>query len=180
MVKDIIQIGNPLLRDVSKKISFNEINSLQISKLKVNLLETLRAQPIGVAISAVQIGEPVRLFVVEIKTISNRPELKAEPPRYFFNAEIIKFSSQTVGMYEGCLSIVNANLFGNVVRPKSITLKYLDESGESKEETFDGFMARVIQHEVDHLNGKLFTDTVETETLADLKEYRKQNKNHKR
>lgn len=173
MVLDILQIGNPLLRKTSTKIEPSKISSPEIIKLTQDLLETLRAQPIGVAISAVQVGKPVSLFIVELKETKARPDLAGSKPEYFFNAEIISSSKEETEMVEGCLSISHAKLFGSVKRPKKIKLKYLNELGETQEKDFDGFMARVIQHEVDHLNGKMFTDVVKQETLMDLEEYQK-------
>jgi peptide deformylase len=77
-------------------------------------------------------------------------------------------------MVEGCLSVFNSELFGSVVRPEKITLKYLDETFTEITEEYDGMFARAIQHEIDHLNGILFTDIVDAKSISSLEEYRKQ------
>jgi peptide deformylase len=174
MLRKVLQIGNPLLREQSQIVDVQNLGSAEIESLKQDLLDTLRAQKAGVAISAVQIGKPIQLFLVEIKPTPNRPELKPLGPLYFFNPELIKASEEAVDMYEACLSIVNAELFGNVTRPKSISVKYVNEEGKTVSEEFDGFLARVIQHELAHLRGELFSDYVIADTLATAEEYRKQ------
>ena len=176
MNKKILQIGNPILRQVSGKLSKNEITSQEMNALKDDLLETLAAQKVGVGISAVQIGVLKQLFLVNIKPSANRPEIKSSGPKFFFNAKIIKFSKEEVEMTEGCLSIAEAKLFGKVSRPDKIKLSYQDENAESHTEEFDGFISRVIQHEVDHINGKLFTDIVDLQTLTSDEEMRKNSK----
>ncbi len=176
MNKKILQIGNPKLREVSELLSKDEILSSEISELKKDLIDTLASQKVGVGISAVQIGILKQVFLVNIKPNPNRPELVSTGPKFFFNPKIIKFSKENVEMTEGCLSISEAKLFGKVSRPHQITLSYQDEKGEGHTEEFDGFMCRVIQHEVDHINGKLFTDIVDLQSLTSDEEMRKNSK----
>lgn len=171
MISKILQIGNPKLRIAANPTS--DFNSDEVKETKQNLVDTLRAQKSGVAISAIQIGSPLNLFLIEIKPTPNRPELKPLGPLFFFNPEITWRSAETIGMFEACLSIMNAEIFGEVTRPKEIKLKYRDETGAEQEAGYDDFLARVIQHEVDHLQGKLFTDIVDTTTLQIAEEYRK-------
>lgn len=174
MIQKILQIGNPTLREVSRELSKEEILSNETKTLFQDLIDTLRAQPTGVAISAVQIGQPIQMFVVEIKALPNRPEIKPLGPLGFINPQIIRASKEETSMDEACLSIAQAQLFGSVSRPKEIEIKFSDENGVEKQQKFDGFLARVIQHELDHLNGKLFTDIVDPLSLSNDKEYRKQ------
>ncbi len=176
MIKKILQIGNPLLRQSSEKLSDDEILSEKMSFLKQDLLDTLSAQKVGVGISAVQIGVLQQVFLVNIKPSANRPEIKSSEPRFFFNPKILEFSKEEVEMTEGCLSIAEAKLFGKVSRPDKIKLSYQDENAKSHTEEFDGFISRVIQHEVDHINGKLFTDIVDLQTLTSDEEMRKNSK----
>ncbi len=171
MITKVLQIGNPFLRRIAAKTA--DYTSPSTKVLMQNLIDTLRAQKSGVAISAVQIGSELNLFMLEIKPTPNRPELKPLGPLFFFNSEISWRSSETVPMYEACLSIMDTELFGEVVRPKAIRLKFQDITGASFENEYEGFIARVIQHEVDHLNGKLFTDIVDPKTLQTAEEYRK-------
>ena len=78
-------------------------------------------------------------------------------------------------MYEACLSISNADLYGNVERMDSVSIKYLDENAEEQTTDYTGFLARVVLHELDHLDGRLFTDRAEPESLMDGESYRKMN-----
>lgn len=175
MVKPILQksIDEVILRTNSSVLTLEEILSGEINQLKTDLIDTLRAQKAGVGISSVQIGKPVRLFVIEIKPTPNRPELKQLGPIFIFNPEIVKNSDSKVEMYEACLSINNADLYGSVSRVDSVSLKYLDENGNEVIADYDGFLARVILHEMDHLNGKLFTDSADSKTLMTGEEYKK-------
>lgn len=171
MVKKILNIGNPLLRQNSTDFLPSEISSQETNTLKQDLLDTLNSQRVGVGISAVQIGELKSVFLVNIKSRPNRPDLTGFGPKYFFNLKIIESSEKTVDMFEACLSIVEAKLYAKVNRPEKIKVTYLDELGAEQSESFDGFTARVIQHEVDHLNGKLFTDIAPRETFISEEEY---------
>lgn len=173
MIKKILNIGNEILRQKSLKLTAEEILSPEISELKQDLLDTLNSQRVGVGISAVQIGILKSVFLVNIKSRPNRPDLQNYGPKYFFNTEILEFSKKEVKIYEACLSIVEAKLYGNISRPEKIKVKYLDEDSKEHVEEFEGFISRVIQHEVDHLNGKLFTDIVSPDTLISEEEYTK-------
>ena len=175
MIKTILQksTDETTLRTKSIAVDKSKILSEEISQLKVDLVDTLRAQKAGIAISSVQIGNPIQLFILEVKATPNRPELKPLGPLYYFNPEIIHQSKDIVEMYEACLSVNNADLYGNVRRVESISIKYLDEKGEEKFEEHTGFLARVILHELDHLDGKLFTDLADPKSLMDAKSYRK-------
>lgn len=175
MIKTILQKedNEETLRKVSTPLSHEEIFSDKITNLKADLVDTLRAQKLGVGISAVQIGEAVRLFAIEIKKTPARPDIEPLGPLFFFNPEIISSSEESVDMFEACLSIKAADLYGDVKRPVSITVKFLDEFALEKTQEFSGFIARVIQHEIDHLNGKLFTDIAKPESLVSAEDYKK-------
>ncbi|MBL8014673.1 MAG: peptide deformylase [Candidatus Doudnabacteria bacterium] len=173
MIKKILDIGNPLLREVSKEVNEQDIKSSDIQTLIQDLIDTLRDQKSGVAISAVQIGVPVRLFIVEIKPTPNRPEFTAWGPIAFINPVVTSMSEEKIELPEACLSIFNAELFGNVVRSKSLQIKYLDQDGTPQEAKYEDFIAKVIQHEMDHLNGVLFTDLADPHSFATAAEYRK-------
>ncbi len=139
--------GDKTLRQVSKEVkSFDQ--SLQ--QLIVDLAETLDAQidPPGLGLSAVQIGVLKRVFVARI-----RNKIKG-----FVNPKIVKLSHQEVTMLEGCLSV--PELYGHVARPAELDLSSQDVRGKKSTRHFKGLPARIIQHEIDHLNGTLFIDHV--------------------
>lgn len=148
------------------------------SKTITDMLDTLRSQgPEGVGIAANQIGSNLAIFVIDVRP----PEhVKAEPFRLVaINPEIVKYSGkpEESSNPEGCLSGVTGDSkttpMGFTTRYPEVTLRWTDEQGETHEQTFDGMLAWVIQHETDHLNGIFFTDRIESEPRtegADLAE----------
>ena len=110
----------------------------------------------GVGLAALQIGLPIKLVVIDLDVVSNdMPEYKGFL-HAFINPSIIETSEETCLMEEGCLSVPGVH--ESVKRPKRIHVKYLDENLTEHDEWVDGFLARVMQHEFDHLEGKLFID----------------------
>jgi peptide deformylase len=154
MVYPIYVIGHPVLRKVASDIE-KDYDGLQ--QLIDDLFETMyRADGIGLA--APQIGKSVRIFVVDGTPVSeDEPEL-AEFRHVFINAHITERSGDLAPMTEGCLSI--PKLHEEVDRESFIRMNYYDENWEYHEAQFDGYKARIIQHEYDHLDGVLFTDKV--------------------
>lgn len=166
MAKEIIQLGDERLRTVCEAISKPHITDKETQKILQELDEALASQSDGVAISAPQIGITKRVFVVGgmvfDKDFQERITDKPNPEianRYYINPVITKTSRKTRTMEEGCLSI--RGVYGNVVRPEKITVEYFNEEGQHVKEGASGFLARVIQHEYDHLNGILFIDKAE-------------------
>jgi len=142
MKYNIIKYGNPLLRKETIEISKDYPNLREIIK---NMYETLK-DTTGVGLAAPQIGLSIKLFIV------------SNPPYYqtFINTEIIELLGDDVLQYEGCLSI--PNIREEVKRKSAIHIQYYDQNFNFKDEIIDGFNARIIQHELDHINGKLFID----------------------
>ena len=112
-----------------------------------------------VGIAAPQIGENVRIFVTEVRETKYRKE-GADKLRVFINPKIINVSEETNEDYEGCGSVASAQLFAPVRRPEEITVEAIDESGNTFTYTAKGLLARVIQHEIDHLDGILFSEKI--------------------
>lgn len=163
MSKEIIQLGDERLRTVCEPIPEPHITDEETRKILQDLDLALASQSDGVAISAPQIGVTKRIFVVGgmvfdknfQERLTDTPD-KTIPNRYYINPVIKKSSRKNCSMEEGCLSI--RGVYGNVLRPEKITLEYYTEKGEKKQEGASGFLARVFQHEHDHLNGILFID----------------------
>lgn len=154
MILPIHTFGNTVLRKVAEPITSEYPN---LDALIANMLETMHKAD-GVGLAAPQVGLPIRLFVIDLEAFrEDKPEL-ADFKTVMINPEIQEFDDETTSAEEGCLSI--PGIHESVIRPKSITIKYLDVSFVEHTETFDGFKARVIQHEYDHLEGNLFTDKV--------------------
>lgn len=156
---EIIQNGNPILREIAQPVSLKEISSTRIRKIVADMREALASQDDGVAIAAPQIGESLRIFLVSGKVLKDAdPELyKGIPDEIvFINPEIVKLSKETQILEEGCLSI--RWLYGKVKRAKKATIKSYDLDGKKYERGASGLLAQVFQHEVDHLDGILFID----------------------
>ena len=145
MILPIVTIPNPILRERARKIAPEEIKSSTIQKLISDMKETVGPAG-GIGLAAPQVGFSLRLVVIFIegKTIA------------LINPEIINFSWRKETVEEGCLSVPGK--FGLVKRSKTITVIAFDENGKPLKFKATDLFARVIQHEVDHINGVLFID----------------------
>lgn len=145
-------LGQPVLRKQSEDIT---PDYPELKELIKNMFETLKRAE-GVGLAAPQIGLDIRLVVIDLDVISDdMPEFKGFLHAYI-NPHILEYSEETSSMEEGCLSI--PGIHESVKRPQKIHVKYLDENMEEHDEWADGYLARVMQHEFDHLDGKLFID----------------------
>lgn len=152
MTYPISILGTPELRKVVEPISADYPNLEQIIK---SMWETMYASD-GVGLAAPQVGKSISLFVVDASAgADEEPELE-NFKHVFINAEIYDHSEETELFNEGCLSLPGVH--EDVVRPKVISMRYLDENFELQDRTFGGYAARIIQHEYDHLEGRVFTD----------------------
>lgn len=154
MTYPIYIYGHPVLRKVAVDI---DKNYPDLDKLITDLFETMYKSD-GLGLAAPQIGKSIRLFIIDGEPLAeDEPEL-AGFKKVFINAHIIKRSGETELMNEGCLSI--PQLREEVARESHVKIKYYDENWELHEEEYEGYKARIIQHEYDHLDGVLFTDKV--------------------
>ena len=141
----IITLPNPILRQKSKNINLKETDSQGLKKLVLSMTKIM-LKTNGVGLAAPQIGKNVRLAVINSK----------DGPFGIINPIIIKKSWAQELDREGCLSI--PGVFAKVKRHKKITIVFFDQTGKKNKQTVQGLMARVIQHEIDHLDGILFID----------------------
>lgn len=146
MIREIVKYPDKKLFQMS--IEVKEINE-KIKTLIKDLTETMYADT-GLGISAIQVGQPERIFIVDGKVINQ------EEPLIFINPKITKYGDEKITEQEGCLSF--DNIFINIKRSKEIKIEYQKESGELAVLEAKDLLARVIQHEYDHLNGKLLID----------------------
>jgi peptide deformylase len=123
----------------------------ELRRLADDMLETMYDAP-GIGLAAPQIGVNMRLIVLDCV----KEEGAAPRPIAMFNPEVVASSDETSVYEEGCLSIPET--FADVTRPSDVTVRWMDLNGNEVEETFDGLWATCVQHEIDHLNGKLFID----------------------
>jgi len=153
-IRETVQIGEPILRETCKKV--DDVSDGTIQEIITDLVDTMRHNDL-IGLAANQIGENTRILVAEIRETKYRQE-GTSPLMVCINPIIEHISQETAVMHEGCGSISNGLLFGEVERPTEIKLKYTDRDGEEQSGVCTGLLARVILHEYDHLEGVLFTD----------------------
>ena len=146
-LRKILILPDPKLRLVSKPV---ERVDDALRTLMDDLIETMYAAP-GIGLAAIQVGEPVRLVVVD----PAKPD-EEKHPLGLVNPEIVWLSEEKRVYEEGCLSL--PEYYEDVERPVSCKVKYLDRDGVAQEIVADGLLSTVLQHEIDHLNGGLFID----------------------
>ncbi len=161
MILPIVAYGDPVLKKVAKDIPEDFKN---LKELVNNMFETMYNAN-GVGLAAPQIGKSLRLFVIDPSPFAEENELTDEEQaelkngkKAFINAHVVEREGEDWAFPEGCLSI--PGIQEDVFRPEEITLKYWDEDLKPHTETFTGVIARVIQHEYDHIDGILFTDKI--------------------
>lgn len=170
IIKHTTQIGNPIIRRRSGPASPSSPATRKIVK---NLIDSMRYHGL-VGMAAPQIGINQRIFVSEIRRTKTRKQQETDPVRVFINPKITNFSRGQEAGYEGCGSVAYAGLFGSVRRARSIVVKAFDEKGKKFELRAQGLLARIIQHEADHLDGKIFLDRLsDTDSLMSREEYLK-------
>lgn len=158
MVKDIIQIGNKLLTQPSLKVEVADIQTEKIQKLITDLLDTCRYHDKDTAgLSAVQIGVPLRIYV------ARRIDIDEDLWEVFINPELEILEKEEGIMWEGCMSIGEGDnrLFAPVARANKVKVTYTKPDGTKAELIATDYMAHIVQHEQDHLEGKLFLQYVE-------------------
>mgnify|MGYP001797476458 CR=1 FL=1 len=160
MVNNILKIaelGNSVLRSPARPV--DNIQDPAVQQLIDDLIHTA-IKTNGVGIAAPQVYKKLQLFIV-----ASRPNLRylhapVMEPTAMINPQIISYSDDTEMGWEGCLSV--PGMRGNVRRSREIELRYSDRHGQRQQKVFTGFVARIIQHEFDHINGKVFLDRVES------------------
>lgn len=168
MILPIVAYGDPVLRKTGIEITKEYLN---LQQLIDDMFETMR-NAYGVGLAAPQVGKPIRLFVVETKPFTEKSdddddddEFSKEEreqlihfKRVFINPKIVEQNGEEWIFNEGCLSI--PKIREDVTRKSNIRIQYYDENFTFFDEAFDGLVARVILHEYDHIEGKLFTDRI--------------------
>jgi peptide deformylase len=168
MILPVVVYGDPVLRKTGIDIDKNYAG---LNDLIANMFETMYNAN-GVGLAAPQVGKAIRLFVVDASPFAERDEdeendekLSAKEIEYlkkfkrvFINAHILEEEGKEWKFNEGCLSI--PKIREDVLRKPTVTVEYCDENFKKHKETFSGLVARVIQHEYDHIDGKLFTDRI--------------------
>ena len=155
-VREIIKMGNPVLREIAEDFSPKEILSEETQSLVEDMWDSMEAAG-GIGLAAPQIGISKQLAVIRLQEQSDRyPDMKDSEDFVIFNPKITVLDKTEQGFWEGCLSI--PGLRGYVERPRNIRVDYLDEDAKPKSIEIDEFLATVFQHEIDHLIGRLYVD----------------------
>jgi len=169
VIRTIAQMGHPILRQISMCI--NGFEDPAIRSLGNDLLETA-IQSNGVGIAAPQIFESLRMIVIASRPSARYPHAPELPPVVMVNPELLWASDERESGWEGCLSI--PGLRGLVPRHLRVGVRYFTIEGEERESEYEGFPARVFQHEFDHLQGVLFIDRLESlKELVTEQEYQR-------
>lgn len=169
-VYSIAQLGDKILHKIALPVE--NIQSPANQKLLQVMLATVKHAG-GVGIAAPQIYQSKRLFIMCSKPSARYPNAPDMEPCVIINPEILHTSTKIEKDWEGCLSV--ANLRGLVPRFQQIKVSYVDINNNRQQKTFEGFLARIFQHELDHLNGLTFVDRVESQNdLMNEKQWRKE------
>lgn len=168
-VLEIIQLGNPILRKRARVVK--NIHDGKIRKLIDDLMAVVMGVN-GIGLAAPQVSRLWRIFILASHPNPRYPRAPKMKPKVIINPKIIYRSCQTVSDWEGCLSI--PGIRGAVSRSKSIKVTYTTRRGDLKREKYNDFLARIFQHEYDHLEGIVFLDRVScTKDIITEKEYQK-------
>lgn len=167
MIRPICRLGNPILREICKKLTKQEVLSESFSQLKQDLYDSMKHYG-GIGIAAPQIGINAQVALIELDSINRYGAETSLSRTYFINPEIQVLSDSFEGNWEGCLSV--PGMRGYVERSNHIQVNYFDENFEEQSFEVKGFLAVVIQHELDHLYGKLYIDHIKDMSLLSFQE----------
>jgi peptide deformylase len=163
---DLITIGNPILRTQAK-----QVRDIQAIVPLCNRLVELLREIKGAGLAACQIDSSWSVFVVEVRKTELFPNRPESPLYVMINPLITEYSTTKISDWEGCFSV--PDMVGQVDRAESVSVKYLDTEGSEHHQWFQGYIARVIQHECDHLAGKVYLDRMESmQSLTTVFNYR--------
>jgi len=157
-VLEVAKLGNPVLRERAEPVDLEELTASGENQLQIfidDLIDTMRVED-GVGIAAPQVSRSIQLLIVECADNDRYPNQENIPITVFVNPVITRFSEATVSFWEGCLSL--PDLRGLVPRSREVTVEAWSRDGKKMVVEAHGFFAVVLQHEIDHLQGKVFLD----------------------
>jgi peptide deformylase len=169
-ILEIAQLGDPVLRARAAEVLPEELASSEVQRLIDDLIETRRAAS-GAGLAATQVSMPKRIAVVEVDDAARRryPYKPPFPLTVVVNPVIEPLTQEKLLINEGCLSV--PNLRGDVPRLTRIRVHYVDRNGEPGEVVVEGLTAGTFQHEIDHLDGKLFLDRADPRSFSTWEEF---------
>jgi peptide deformylase len=157
-VLKVALLGNPVLRKKVEPVSREELKDPRTGLFIDSMIETMREYN-GAGLAAPQVHVSKQIIVIEAQSNPRHPDRESIPLTVLANPEILSFSPETEEGWEGCLSV--AGLWGRVKRSTAVTVRALTREGKEAEINAEGFFAVVLQHEIDHLYGKLFVDRMD-------------------
>jgi peptide deformylase len=167
-IRKIAQIGHPVLRQIAREVTREELATPSVQTFIDDLVETMRDAD-GAGLAAIQIYEPIRICAVEVRDNPRYPYKPKIPLTILVNPVLTPVGDEAFDNYEGCLSV--PNLRGMVRRYVHLHVTAWDRHGDPIEDTVHGLKAGTYQHEVDHLNGKVFVDRADPATFATWTEF---------
>ncbi|MBR6166005.1 peptide deformylase [Candidatus Saccharibacteria bacterium] len=174
-----------VLHQKSRLLEPEELSGDGMKKLIAELVKISKSGAYGVGLSAIQIGEPVAITAITIKPTPNRPELEVFD-QVCINLKVEEGFGEKEPMWEGCCSVPGEDglpIYAEIPRYKAVRVSYLDEAGNAHDEKVEGFLAHVMQHEADHIVGRIITDLVDRSEFVSCDEFHKimeekRNENH--
>lgn len=167
MIRPICRMGNPILRKKATEVSLDYLLSESFDQLIIDLKDSMKHYG-GIGIAAPQIGVDLKVAIIELTGINRYGEEINLPLTAFVNPKITFLTQEHQGFWEGCLSV--PGLRGFVERPSKVKVDYLNLKGEEQELIAEGFLATVLQHELDHLEGVLYIDRIKDPRLLSYQE----------
>lgn len=167
-IRKIAQIGHPVLRQVARAVTREELSSPAMQQFIDDLVETMHDAD-GAGLAAIQVYEPIQICAIEVR---NNPRYPYKPPiplTILVNPVLTPVGDEQFSNFEGCLSV--PNLRGRVKRYVSVRVQAWDRHGKPIDEVVHGLKAGTFQHEVDHLNGKIFVDGADPSTFTTWTEF---------
>lgn len=170
----IVQVGEPVLRQRARPLLQEEIALPETQQLIVWMHETMRDAP-GVGLAAPQVGLPLQLAVIEDRPEYSKDiaadrlkerERQSVPFQVLINPRIVEQSEEQVDFFEGCLSLTGFSAL--VKRSRQVAVEYWDEGGQPRRLEAQGWYARILQHEIDHLYGQLYIDRMESRSFMSI------------
>jgi peptide deformylase len=160
----VARMGHPVLREIARDLTPKEIQSPEIRRLVEDMIETMHEYS-GIGLAAPQVHQSLQIAVIEFEEDNPRyPDAGAQGLTVFINPKMTVLDEKEQGYWEGCLSV--PELRGLVYRPRKVQVDYLDLDGKPQQLVAEEFLATVVQHELDHLQGTLYVDKI-----RDLKKF---------
>ena len=167
MIRPICRMGNPILRKKAKQVPKDILFSDSFAQLIEDLRDSMKEYG-GIGIAAPQIGIDMQVAIIELQGVNRYGEEINLPITTFINPVMAFLTADTQGFWEGCLSV--PGLRGYVERPRKVKVNFLNSRGEEEEIIAEGFLATVLQHELDHLEGILYVDRIKDSRMLSYQE----------